>query len=231
MRMKSFEKEKAIGLRRKGMTYNEILEMIPVAKSTLSLWLHGVGLAKEQEQRITNRRILAQKKGARRQHEIRLKRQEEIYTQSANEIGAISKRELWLIGIALYWAEGAKQKEHNPSVGVDFSNSDPNMIVLFIKWLEECAEIERGLIRFEIYIHETCRHKIQEIVHFWTNQTKFPEHHFTHIYFKKDKINTKRKNTGILYYGVLRVSITASTAFNRRITGWTQGIVKNCGVV
>ncbi len=40
----SGEKEKAIALRKQGKTYSEILAKIPVAKSTLSLWLHDVGL-------------------------------------------------------------------------------------------------------------------------------------------------------------------------------------------
>jgi len=42
------EKEKAIKLRKRGFSYSEILREIPVAKSTLSLWLRSVGLAKKQ---------------------------------------------------------------------------------------------------------------------------------------------------------------------------------------
>lgn len=33
------EKQRAIELRRDGLSYNEILKLIPVAKSTLSVWL------------------------------------------------------------------------------------------------------------------------------------------------------------------------------------------------
>ena len=43
---KKKEKAKAIRLRRKGKSYNEILEKVPVAKSTLSRWLRDVSLAK-----------------------------------------------------------------------------------------------------------------------------------------------------------------------------------------
>ena len=44
------EKQKAIALRKRGYSYSEILAEVPVAKSTLSLWLRSVGLAKKQKQ-------------------------------------------------------------------------------------------------------------------------------------------------------------------------------------
>ena len=53
------EKQKAIKFRRKGLSYSEILKKIPVAKSTLSLWLRTVRLAKRQKQRLTEKRLAA----------------------------------------------------------------------------------------------------------------------------------------------------------------------------
>lgn len=57
------EKEAVIKLRKQGFTYSEILKKIPVAKSSISLWLHSVGMAEYQNQRITKKRINAIKKG------------------------------------------------------------------------------------------------------------------------------------------------------------------------
>lgn len=227
----SLFKNKAIALRKKGRTYSEILTVIPVAKSTLSEWLKEVGLAKPQVQRITALRIAGQKRAATRKREIRQKIQAEIYAESSAEIDHISIRELWLIGIALYWAEGSKQKEYAPSEGVTFSNSDPMMIRLFIQWLVRCIGIAENRISFEIYIHENAKNALTDVVRFWSKQTGFSKSCFNKIYFKKNKINSRRKNTGDLYYGLLRVTISTSTAFNRRITGWILGITKNCGIV
>jgi len=47
--------KKAIELRKKGLSYSEILKCVPVAKSTLSLWLRSVGLSKKQRQRLTDK--------------------------------------------------------------------------------------------------------------------------------------------------------------------------------
>ena len=49
------EKEKAIKLRKQGKTYSEILSVVPVAKSTLAIWLQSVSLGKKQKQRITKK--------------------------------------------------------------------------------------------------------------------------------------------------------------------------------
>jgi hypothetical protein len=46
-------KERAIMLRKKGLSYREILVEIPVAKSTLTEWFKTVGLTVAQKQRLT----------------------------------------------------------------------------------------------------------------------------------------------------------------------------------
>jgi hypothetical protein len=173
-------------------------------------------------------RIEGQKRAAQRKREIRQKTQAKIYANSSTEIDHISIRELWLIGIALYWAEGSKQKEYHPSERVRFSNGDPLMIRLFIQWLVQCIGIPDDRIFFEIYIHENAKNTVTDGIRFWSKQTGFPKSRFDKVYFKKNKIYSQRKNTGDLYYGLLRVTISTSTTFNRQITGWILGIVQQC---
>ena len=74
-------KQKAIKLRQIGRTYSEILKEIPIAKSTLSLWLREVGLSKKQVQKITQKRIEGQKRGAQAQKNKRINKQKEIISQ------------------------------------------------------------------------------------------------------------------------------------------------------
>ena len=65
------EKNKAIELRKQGLSYKEILEQISVAKSSLSLWLRNVGLSKKQKQRLTEKKLKSALRGAKRKKEIR----------------------------------------------------------------------------------------------------------------------------------------------------------------
>lgn len=224
-------KQKAIKLRREGQTYSEILDVIPVAKSTLSLWLREVCLSKKQTQKITQKRIDGQKRGAQAQKNKRVNKQKEIIESAQYDIKSISNRELWLIGIALYWAEGSKSKEHNTSVGISFSNSDPNMIYIFIEWLRRCLGIDDKDIITSLYIHELHKHRTKDILDIWGKKINKPLSFFKYVYYKKNKIKTNRKNTGDLYIGLLRVNIKASSDLNRKITGWIKGICSNCGLV
>lgn len=229
--MKEKLKEKAIKLRREGLTYSEILIRIPVAKSTLSDWLHSVGLSKKQKQRLTLKKIEAQKKGSLARRNQRIKITNEIINSARDEIKNITKRELWLMGSMLYWAEGAKEKSYRSGSGVIFSNSDPKMVKLFILWLNKCLEIPDEKITFEIYIHRNYAKKINQVVKFWAYITEYSRSKFDKIYYKKHKLNSSRRNQGNNYHGLLRVRIKTSTNTNRKITGWIEGICQQCGVV
>jgi hypothetical protein len=213
----------AIDLRKRGLTYAEILKQIPVAKSTLSLWLKSVGLSKEQNQRITEKKLASARRGGQAKHLQRLALVEKINKESASEIGSITKRELWLMGIMLYWAEGSKEKDYAPGSPADFSNSDPRMIRLFLIWLRDAIGLGDEDIFIELYVHETRKDDIPKMIKIWSRHIGFPKSKFRHIYLKKGKTKTNRKNVGDLYLGILRVRVRASSKLNRRISGWVQG--------
>ena len=95
MTVKLKEKELAIKLRRRGLSYNEILRKVPVAKSSLSLWLKSVGLAKKQKQRLTKKKLAAARRGWEARRNKRLVSTTLIKDKARAEIKNISKRELW----------------------------------------------------------------------------------------------------------------------------------------
>lgn len=223
------DKNKAISLRKQGLSYSEILKKISVAKSTLSLWLHSVALSKHQSQRLTEKKLKSAMRGAQTRRKQRIDNANAIYQKSGGEIGNISKRELLLIGSALYWAEGSKQKEHNVSQGVIFGNSDPNMIRLFLVFAKDILGVEDDAIKFELYIHRTGN--VPRAVKYWVGELREPKSKFSTVYFKNGNANTKRKNISENYHGLVRVRVLKSASLNRRITGWIQGIVKHCGIV
>lgn len=231
MQEKIKEKNKAIKLRRQGLSYREILEQIPVAKSSLSLWLRGVGLARRQKQRLTAKKLAGMKRGWEARHNNRIKLAAEIKERAKKEIGKLSCRELWLIGVALYWAEGSKEKEYRPGSATQFGNYDPLMIKTYLYWLINIIKQPKEEILFEIYIHENHKHRISEIREQWSRCTGFSKDKFNKVYFKKNKLKTNRKNVGSNYFGLLRIRVKNSSGLNRKIQGWIEGIYNNCGVV
>ena len=229
MILKYKERELAIKLRKEGFSYSEILEEVPVAKSTLSLWLRSVGLSKKQKQRLTKKKLLAALRGAHRRKDQKRIITKKIKKEAINEIKDINKRDLWMIGAALYWGEGHKEKLRGSLV--ELGNSDPYLIKIFLEWLYEICKIPKSEINVRIYLHVTARHKLEKVQQYWSKITGFPIKDFQKIIWKKNKINTHRKNIGEDYFGLLRVSVKKSTNLNRKITGWIEGIYQHCRVV
>jgi hypothetical protein len=126
----------------------------------------------------------------------------------------------------LYWAEGSKEKEHNPGSPLRFANSDPYMIKLFLSWLKDLG-VAKERICFDIYLHDNNKYRVKEVIEYWVNHTGFSENLFR-VYYKKNIIKTKRKN--ILpdsYFGVARIYVKESSDLVRKINGWVDGIVEH----
>ena len=229
--MRAKSRDLAIKLRKQGYTYSEILKKVPIAKSTLSSWLSSIGLTTKQTQRLTEKKLAGAKRGGLARRNQRLLIIQQTKERARSEIWKITEKDLSLIGVMLYWAEGSKYKDYRPSEGVTFSNSDPNMIRIFLKWLINILKIPKEGIRTEIYLHESHKSVADEVRQYWSRITGFPIGKFDRIYFKRNKIRTRRRNKGQNYHGLLRIRVLKSINLNREIAGWIEGVCIQCGVV
>ena len=80
------------------------------------------------------------------------------------------------MGVALYWGAGYREKEHRPARGVRFTNSDPYLIKLFLKWLVDVGKISRKEIAFDIFINENKKNSISNVIYHWSQVTDFAPH-------------------------------------------------------
>lgn len=236
--LKKFQKDKAIDLRKQGLSYSDIQKRTKVPKSTLSLWLRGVELDESQKTRLENRRLETAKTNARKRMSRISEMIEEIKISSAQDIKEISKRELWLMGIILYWRERASSgNETDIWNGVRFTSSDPYLLKFFIKWLHEAGGIKDEEIKFDIFISEDKKaslESIKEVVRYWSKILEFPKENFlNHIYFqkkysrKRTQPGQKKRKTNIpknSQFGILRVRVRGSSMLARQIAGWIKGI-------
>lgn len=210
------EKKTAIDLRAKGYTYSEILQIVPVAKSSLSLWLKDMPIKREFKNYIL---------GAKAKREQRIEKTKQIYKDAIDEIEIINHKELFYMGIMLYWAEGAKQRRRNISQGVDFSNSDPRMCKVFLRWLKYSLNIEDERISLYVYIHESQKDRADDVLFYWMKISEFPKEAFNKIYYTRTIYPRKKKRLDNgKYYGQLRVKVRKSTDLNRKIMGWIEGV-------
>ncbi len=224
---KFLEKEKAIALRKQGKSYSEILEKVPVSKSTLSLWLRDVDLTKKQNQAFSVKKKLAQLRGGAARKADRIKRTAVIAEQAQTIVGKLSARERLLIGVALYWAEGSKEKPYRPSSRLDFANSDPVMIRFYVDWLRNTLDVVDEDIQLMLHIHENRLSELVQFTKFWLKVTGLKSTNLVKPVIKKHIPKTKRHNTADTYHGLVAIRVRRSTILNRRVQGCINAIANS----
>lgn len=122
-RAKDGLRAKARELRLQGMTYDQIQVELGCSKGSISLWVRD--LPKPPRRTTTEQAKLAYR--LRWEHELAVRDIERQKTKAAaaDEIGTLSDRELFFVGVALYWAEGTKDKPYDRRENVTFVNQRP----------------------------------------------------------------------------------------------------------
>ncbi|MFG2194292.1 hypothetical protein [Streptomyces sp. NPDC048639] len=214
-------RRRARELRGEGKTYDEIVAELGVAKSSVSLWVRDLPKPDRPARRVEHARAMAEARWAGYRRERNLERQQ-TKLEAARGIGRLSDRELFLVGVGLYWSEGAKSKPHRPSERAVFINSDPDMIRLHLAWLGLLG-IAPERLRFSLMIHESA--DAEAALHHWAAVTGAPASRFLKTAPKKHNPETPRKDVGEGYRGCLTVRVLDSAGLYRRIEGWWYGIV------
>ncbi len=213
-------REKARELRLQGLTYDQIQLELGCSKSSISLWVRDlpkpVPRYTEEERRALMNAGLAHLRATQD-----LERQE-IKRVARESVGPLSDRELFLTGVALYWAEGSKDKLYRRSAVLQFINSDPNVIKLYLCWLE-LLEVPRERMHFRVSIHESAN--AAEAEEFWADLAGVDASTFHKATLKKHNPRTVRKNTADAYRGCLVIYVTKSADLYRRMEGAWYGIV------
>ncbi|WP_395104420.1 hypothetical protein [Actinomadura sp. SCN-SB] len=209
-------RELAISLRREGKTYREIAGSLGVSISTCSLWLHDVpaperpGYHQERVAAMWESRW-APYHTAREQARLQRK------LTAAGQIRALTDRELIIAGALIYWCEGAKDKVYRRSEKVNFINSDPAVITLFMRFLRAVGVSEERL-RVRVHIHETA--DVEAAKRYWAGIADVPVDKFQKTILKRHNPKTVRKNLTEDYRGCLQVLVLQSAELYQRIEGW-----------
>jgi hypothetical protein len=164
------KREIARELRQKGLSYRQIVKELKVSISTASLWCRDIELTDEQERALYEGKKMwgDDNKGAQHNRETAL--QERIVYQQAGREAARKERFLHIIGCMLYWAEGGKYNRGR----VDFANSDPAMLGLFVRFLREELHVADSAIKIKVHCHTTDETKIRNMEQYWLDLFQLP---------------------------------------------------------
>lgn len=224
------DKNFAIRLRKQGKSYNEIANILKAPKSTLSLWLRNVKMSPKIERKFWNE---TRKKWAqsitnfnKKQAKAARERAEKSQKIAAKHIGSLSSRELLLVGAALYWAEGYKKSRWT----LQFSNSDPAMIKLIIKFFKKICNIPHEKIKAIVQIHPNITS--ENAIHYWSKISGIPKTQFAKSYSRLTPSSKQKRPFNTLPYGTLRIGVY-DVQITNKVKGWIRGISQkfNAGVV
>ncbi|MGM9345076.1 hypothetical protein HUT15_21465 [Streptomyces sp. NA03103] len=219
-RAKDDLRDRARELRRRGWTYDQIEAELGCSRSSVSLWVRDLPKPEPrytpQEQQTLMRAGLARLRSAQDEERQRTKEEAKL------AVGDLSARELFLVGVGLYWAEGGKDKPYDRRENVVFVNSDPGMIKLFLAWLNLLG-IERERLRFTVVIHENA--DVAGAEQFWAELVSVDRSAFNKTTLKRHNPKTVRKNVGDSYRGCLVIKVLKGAELYRRIEGAWSGLV------
>jgi len=180
------DRVKAVNLRKQGMSYSQIRQILKVSKSTLSYWLREFPLT---EGKIRELQYKGWKKSEASREKFRItmrekkeKRLQDIYRIQRAKIFPLNRRESFLAGLFLYWGEGTKCRMD----GLSVSNSDPSVLKFFIYWLVKILNIPRDKIKVSLQLYNDM--KINREMKFWSKMLGIPLSQFIRPYIKKTSI-------------------------------------------
>lgn len=196
------------------------------SKGTLSYWFRDLELSATAKNRLKSNTILAYRRGlfafnVRRTKSIRTENKIIVH-QASNEVLALSKKELLIIGAALYWAEGTKNISSKNYPTARFSNSDPTMVRVFMRYLREILRISDNRIKPGIIVHpNTDPEKARS---FWARVTHLSADSFW-ISVAVSRASKKRRPVHSLPYGTIQLRVNSRQVFFR-IRGHISGMIK-----
>lgn len=217
------ERISARDLRRLGISIGVIAKKLNLGKGTISYWCRDIELSQSQKNRILKNQKEKSRKtlqlAAIKRHNQKLKIVQNLSKEGISQVGNINKRDLFVAGLALYWAEG--YKKGNEELG--FTNTDPKMILFFIKWLEKIYDIDKKDLTFRVSINFVHHGRIDKVLNYWSNLIKVPIKQFTTTSFVKTKSKKKYDNFDN-YFGTLRLKVKRGTNLRRKIIGSISGL-------
>ncbi|GIF10937.1 hypothetical protein Ate01nite_09690 [Actinoplanes teichomyceticus] len=224
-RAKDDKRAEAVELRKAGWSLKDIAQRLEVAKSTAFAWVGHIPLDQDSE-RAREKRELARKRVAGRWDSFRQERdqeQEAVWRQTADEIGALTDREVLLIGAVAYWCEGTKSKPWARKDLLVFINSDPGLLETYLRFLE-LGGYRIDELSYRVSIHETA--DAEAAADWWAQRLVVPRDCFRKPTIKRHVPLTRRGNVGDDYHGCLTVVAPRSRHLYWRMEGVVRAVTR-----
>lgn len=218
--MKNIEKSKAKELRSLGKSIKQIAETLHVSTGSVSKWVTDIVLTDDQKIALELRNPIfnSQNNGAKS------KKTKASLVRSSYQIEgrsmAQTNNQLHTIGCMLYWAEGDKSRNR-----CSFTNSDINMMKLFIKFVREVFHVPDNKITISVKCYLDNNLSIEDIENYWLQELQLEKtsarKHTINLIPKSSQGKKKR----ILPYGTCTLRVN-----NTQIVQHIYGAIQEYGM-
>lgn len=220
------DKKIAINLRKTGQSYLQISQALQVPKSTLSYWLKNIKISERAQEKISKRAyfksVEALIKRNKNQTVVADLKAQIILKESAAEVKKLVNDKLFVAGVSLYWAEGYKKGAYGSKYkSVDFTNSDPEMIKIMMKFFRKFCKINKNKFKLLLMVHPNIN--VDKTISFWSNITKLPRSQFTKTQTAISKSSKFIRPINSLQHGTIHIRIYDVAIFYK-IIGWVNGL-------
>lgn len=215
---KSAQFERAVELRKRGFTYEEIAKIVAVSKSTISLWLSRETWSrnitednKKRAARENRKRISLLNKARGNQY---LKLYAEAERSAATEFKHYKHSPLFIAGVTLYMTIGDMRDTHPIRV----TSSRKELHRIFIQFVHEYLGVPREKIRFWLLLYPDL--KPGTCMKTWSRALRLPL-----LQFHKHQIIQGRGKKPTLHDGVGN-TIIGGTVSKRKLLIWIKLTLK-----
>jgi hypothetical protein len=199
MKARSEDKKRAVILRKQGLSYKEIRELIPVSKGLLSIWFRGLELTSyekeflegKQKERIRRGRILSLISNKTR----RIEREKGLIGRAEEAFEKWKGDPMFHMGVNLFWAHGAKKAGY-----FQFTSSDPDAVFLMFAWIGKYLGLPKERIKLVINAHASAN--IESLKSFWIKNLDIKPQD---VVFTPYRTEPKQINRDPFYKGSVRL--------------------------
>jgi predicted transcriptional regulator len=213
--MKTKERRLARELRaREGLSIKAIAGRLGVSQASVSLWVRDIQLTSEQANTMMTSAYSRQAEA--RERLIARRRQDRMTYQEHGRELARQGDPFHAAGCKLYWSERDKSRNQ-----ARISNSDPELLRMFIGFLRRYFDIADDDIRVSCNLFADHADRQAEIEQFWLDQLGLSQRSLRKSVVNVYSLSSKRKRVNMLPYGTCRLCVSR-TSVTQSIFGAIQ---------
>jgi hypothetical protein len=207
--------------RMNGLSILEIAKKYEIAKSTASLWVRSCVLPDSVISELYLKKKMSRIAASKAIVDKRIIRQENSVKVTKTSLGGkkYTSSDYLLICGLLYECEGGKSQFGT----LEFTNSDPLLVSLFLKALRNSCKIDESKLRVAMHLHDYHNETVQK--KFWSEVTGIPESLFFKTFNKSSTHKQKKEN----YQGCVQIKYF-DVSIKRQLLAVKDVVLQNMGL-